>query len=333
MAVSFEFQQYDPRGDYYESAIQFDTVRAASEMGDIDSAIELLYPSEEIAALTQEIIDRSNYHEVAQDRKWAVAILTNDDPCAKVAKFVENQRFSRFFNHHPVKHHIDYGIYDKSSVFITVIDAQHPGGPRAASMLRIVTNGDAGLKTVNTLSSPDPEENPWYSEISSLIGDYAYDENMVKAKDMITQAFWINPDKTWAIETMAVLDEYAGKKGELGEASFPLYAACLQLANRAGIESWISIQDLKPLAQMQDIFDNPWQFTSLGVKDYEGHYPTIPAVIPDLQTAQEDLRQKNPAIAAAVIDGEGLGDYYVMPEELQGENQIQRIADYYAKPL
>ena len=217
-------------------------------------------------------------------------------------------------------------------MFITVIDAQHPEGPRAASMLRIVTNGDAGLKTVNTLSSPDPKENPWYSEISSLIGEYAYDDNMARAKDMITQALWIIPDKTWAIETMAVLDEYAGKRGELGEASFPLYAACLQLANRAGIESWISIQDLKPLTQMQDIFDNPWQFTSLGVKDYEGNYPTIPAVIPDLKVAQEELRKKNPAIAEAVIDGVGLADFYVMPEELQGEGQIQRVVDYYAKP-
>lgn len=332
MAINYEFQQRDPRAGYYDSALESEAVNAAWCVDDIDQALELLYPADRIARLTQEIIDDSNFYEIGNGRKWAVAVLSNDHPSVDVAKRVENERFSKFFDHHPVQHYIDYGIYDEASVFITVIDTEHPQGPKAASVLRIVRNSEIGLKTINTLSTPNIEENPWYPEISTLVGEYEYDDVMEKAKHIIAQAFGVNPDTTWAIETMAVLEEYAGKKGELGEASFPLYAACLQLSNMAGIESWISIQDLKPLLQMQDIFNNPWEFTSLSVQNYEGEYPTIPAVIPDMNQAQRELRSKDPETASAIIDGEGLSLFYVMPEELHPAGYLEMIAKTYARP-
>lgn len=342
MSVNFEFEKQDPRDTFYGEQSATDAIQAAAQIdlrgvheGDIadslvleriDEVLELLHPKDVVDQHTSEFLDEVKFNEISEGRTWAVAIFAGDDPRSIIAKRVENERFSKFFKHHPLEHYIDYGIYDEASTFVTVIDASDPSNPQVASALRIVEDSEIGLKTINTLASPRLEENPWYPEVEQITGESSY-ENQDRVRKIITQMFDIIPTKTWAIETMAVLDRYAGKKGEFGEASFPLYAACLQLANRANIDSWISIQDLKPLNQMQEIFSNPWSITPLSVQDYEGEYPTIPAVIRDLPQAQNDLRTADKATAELLIDGVGLSDVYVMPEELQGEAFLNAVTE------
>lgn len=326
MAIDFEFEIQDPRNDFYQTQTKLEQVEAAAKVDNIDQALELLYPTEQIKAMTEELLEETDFDLKANGRKWAVAILPGDDPRADIARRVETERFSKFFNHHPLEHYIDYGIYDHASIFVTVIDAQHEDGPKAASVLRIVGNSDIGLKTVNTLISSNEEENPWYPEMTDALGEFSY-ADLPRMRKLVNQMFNIIPENTWAIETMAVLEEYAGKKGEFGESSFPLYAACLQLSNRAQIDSWISIQDIKPLMQMQEIFSNPWSFTPLSVQNYEGEYPTIPAVIHDMPLAQQELRDADPFTAGLLIDGDGMSDAYVMPEELQGVDFLDAVAN------
>jgi hypothetical protein len=124
---------------------------------------------------------------------------------------------------------------------------------------------------------------------------------------------------------MAALDGYAGHKGSLGEASFPLYAACLQLSDLAGIKTWISIQDVKPLQQMQELFAKPWETLPVSPKAFEGPFPTLPAFIADMEIVEENLRIYTPDMAALLIEGTGLEVTYLMPSELQGTDYLNSL--------
>jgi hypothetical protein len=304
-----------------------DRIEAAADTDDIYAALDLLYPQAEVLQRTADFLDEVNFADIAQGRKWAVALFEGSDPRSMIAKRVETERFSTFFKTHPLKHYTDYSIYDDSSLFVAVIDTEHPEGPRPASALRIVRNSDKGFKSINSLASTDSEENPWVQDLEAVMGSNIVG-NRAQLKLIIENALGMDRDasKTWAIESMAVLDEYAGRHGLVGEASFPLYAVCLQESNRAGINTWISIQDIKPLMQMQTLFNEPWQWLTLPPRAYDGPFPTIPASIPNMQEAQQVLRTADPDMGALLIDGDGLQDTYVMPTELQGAEYLEKIA-------
>lgn len=329
MSVNLEFDVQDPRRSFIESEFNRETIHRVGQVENTETALELIYPNKYITDLSSNLLSEVDYFDKSNGRGWGVFVLKGTDRYADIAKYIENKCFSNFFNHHPLEHYVDYGVYDENSYFVTVINTDNDE-PIPASVLRVVNNDGAGLKTINTLACPSEEQNPWYPELSDALGRFSYlDQERVRQN--LEHMFNINPDTTWAIETMAVAKEYAGKHGEFGAASFPLYVACLQLANRLGVESWISIQDLKPLMQMQRLFASPWDVNLLSVRNYEGNYPAVPAVIPDLNEAQRKLRSEDSEMAALLIDGAGVSLEYVMPDELQGEDTLDLLkSDYKA---
>lgn len=297
--------------------IDAERLERASLIGDSLAALEVLYPSDEISELTKDLIGESGFLEQANGREWAVFVLDGKSKFADIAKRVEVERFSEFFGTHPLEHIGDYCEYDESSIFVLVVDCKDRSSPKPAAELRAVKNGPRGIKTVNTLVSGEPEANPWSVELGSQLGSNDPDSFYERIK--------IHPDKTWGIETMAALKGYAGNSGEFGAATFPLYAVCLQLSDRAGVNSWVSIQDVRPLKQMQDLFDKPWETLEVEAKSFEGPYPTIPAYIPSLDAAEQKLRGANPEMAELMIDGIGLKDQYALPDELQSAEYIEAV--------
>jgi hypothetical protein len=311
-------------------------LEAAAATDDIDLALDRLFPPDEIAQHTQELLDKAGFDDKANGRRWAVMVLDGNDPLVDVAERVETEGFSKFFGTHPVKHYAEYGAeYNKSSIFVTVIDAHAEGGPRAASALRIVKDSPRGFKTMNSLSSPDLIRNPWADEIKAMIGDFGY-EDKDRVQQELADIMGIDLSTTWAIESMAALPEYQGNNGGFGEATFPLYAACLELSNRTKeasngeqpIHSWISIQDLPPLQQMQDLFAEPWKrLPEVTPRPYDGDGDTVPAVIQSMDIAQANLEKFNPKMADLMIRGAGLEAQYVTAIELQGDDYLNALVD------
>lgn len=297
----------------------------AANTDDIIDAVEVLFPTDSVVRYTEELLDETDFYQKCEGRRWAVMVLAGTDPRSDIAKRVEVERFSTYFGTHPLKHVIDYGPYDASSIFVTVVDTQHPDGPKPASALRIVKNSEKGFKTINSLASPDEAENPWANDIKAVVGEFGY-EDRDRIKSVIEKAMHMVPGTTWAIESMAALEEYAKRHGVFGGPSFPLYAVCLQLSNRAEISTWISIQDLKPLMQMQELFSDPWEWLEVPPRSYDGPLPTLPAFIPDMQQAQERLREANPDMGRLLIDGVGMEIEYVMPEVLFSEEYLRKIS-------
>lgn len=286
---------------------------------------ENIFPPSDIAEKVDKLVEMFDIKEVKHGRKWAVVALDGLDPLADVARYIECKRFSESFGMSAQDQVEKYGYYDQSSTFILVLDCEEEVAKPAAA-LRIVRQGEAGFKTLNTLSSTTADTNPWYDELSDVFGPLEdLEEGFLSG--MLSHAMYIDPATTWGIESMAALEEYSGSHGEFGAATLPLYAACLQLSDRAGIESWISGQDIKPLIQMQKIFANPWEIMGLPPKVFEGSL-VVPTVIPEMKIAQERLRTVEPLAAAFLIDGVGLEIEYVMPQEIQTSEQLDMLVKH-----
>ncbi len=309
-------------------------LEAAAATDDIDLSLDRLFPPDEIAQHTQELLDKAGFDEKANGRRWAVLVLDGNDPLADVAERVETEGFSKYFGTHPVTHYAHYGAeYNTSSIFVTVIDAHAEGGPKGASALRIVKDSPHGFKTMNSLSSPDLRQNPWVDEIKKMVGDFGY-EDKDRVQQELADIMGIDLSTTWAIESMAALPEYQGNHGGFGDATFPLYAACLELSNRTNVASngerpivsWIGIHDLPPLEQMKVLFADPWtRRPEVPPRAYDGDGPTVPAVIQNLEVAQLNLEEASPSMAAMLIRGFGLDEKYVTARELQGDDHLNSL--------
>lgn len=299
----------------------------ASKIANREIALSVLFPDDEVRATTKEMLDSTGFYDKADGRRWALFVTNGDSPESDLAESVLTDVFSteRFKNQHPAAIARDYGHYKPASLFISVIDTEHPDGPRPVSAIQAVKNSIIGCKSINTLADSDPTHNPWYDYISRVVGDWGKGDE-IEVAEIIRKAYDVDLSETWSIESMAALPEYAGKHGLFGEASFPLYAICLQMSDRAGIRSWLSIQDLKPLLQMQRIFAKPWEVLDLPVREYDGSQ-TIPTVIRDMPLAQSNLREADPGMGEMLIDGKGLANAYVTPEELFGEDYLQDLAN------
>ncbi len=297
----------------------------AREIADHDLALNVLFPDSEVLQTTKKMLDETDFEAKANGRRWALLVTNGDSPESDIAESVLTKVFSDDrFREHPASIAEAYGHYKPASLFISVVDTEHPDGPRPVSALQIVKNSILGCKSINTLADSDPSHNPWYQDLSEVIGDWDKDDEPRIAKT-VADLYYVDPKESWSIESMAALPDYRGNHGLFGEASFPLYAICLQMSDRAGIKSWLSIQDIKPMLQMQGIFAEPWSTLALPPRMYDGSL-TIPTVIHDMPEAQANLRKKDPNMGELLIDGRGMGDQYVTPEELFGIEHLDKLA-------
>lgn len=284
--------------------------------------VDAIFPPDEIAEKTLGLLDRYSVDRKIGERRWAVMALDGDDPFADVARYVECEKFSKLFDLTPEDMRTEYGKYDSSSIFILVVDC-HAETPKPASMIRITRNADEGIKTFNTLTSQTQELNPWYEELSEEAGVPLETIASEKVKELLVNLMGnIDLNTTWGIESMAALDGYDGSHGALDQATFPLYAACLQLSDLLEQRTWISGQDIKPYQQMQEMFAEPWEIIGgMPAKVFEGT-PVLPTVIPDMAVAEERLRNFSSETADMMIKLGGLAATYAMPDELQGTSEL-----------
>lgn len=289
------------------------------------AAVDAIFPPTVIAEMTKGLIDRYSIDDKIGDRRWAVMALDGDDPLADVARYVECEKFSKLFDLTPEDMRTQYGKYDSSSIFILVVDCKEDE-PIPASMIRITRNADEGIKTFNTMTSQTEKLNPWYDKLSEFAGAPLETLTPEEVQSLVIELMGgIDLDSTWGVESMAALDGYAGSHGALDQATFPLYAATLQLSDILGQKTWISGQDLKPYQQMQDMFAQPWEtIGDMPAREFEGT-PVLPTIIPDLALAEERLTNFSPETAEMMIKLGGLAATYAMPDELQGLSELSGL--------
>jgi len=207
---------------------------------------------EEIQRLTSQFL-QENPPKVPD--RFVCYRLEGTDPFSDIGRGVEREVFEEAFENDAVKMLEEYSPYEAQSLFFVSIDTKQevPSG-----VLRIIKDGDAGLKTTHDL-----EEKIDLSE--ETVKDYHHLNDL---RD------------TWDIGTVAVPPEY--RTGE-GAVSVQLYRAMYVSALENGINHFISIVDEKPLGKLTGYLGIPFTplagtepFSYLGSDTSQAVYGYVP---------------------------------------------------------
>lgn len=163
--------------------------------------------------------------------------IEQDSRYANIARTVEREVFERYFGNTAEQMSEEYGPYEAQSRFLLSVD-QETGKP--AGVLRVIENGEAGLKTLNDLEVIGASDDPRVPHITI---------------DAVTQTHAIETlDDTWDIGTVAVRKPYRATT----DTSVQLYRAMYVSAMEADIKHFVSIIDAKPLQRMTDYLGIPF---------------------------------------------------------------------------
>jgi hypothetical protein len=302
-----------------------DAVETVLAPVDTEAQLEALFSDERIGQLAEEYLtggnpEGLNLKEMAGDRQFVVAYIPAESPYADIPRSVETKVFAKAFKQSLTEVVEDYGKYDSESVFATVIDVSAPV-PTAAAALRITHyNPELGVKDVNDLLVDNPE-NPWIQEIKDnyFADGEAYNPALAwkRLGEKAIGAELVLEDSL-DIATHASAEGYNGQHGEMGGASMLFYHACLRYALAHGKKNLLAIFDLPPLANLQQFGDPFDTYEGLEAHPYGGPYDTIPAFCV-METGMQRIRDNNEWVGQGFIDGIGLDQHALLPNEYQPE--------------
>ena len=184
--------------------------------------------------------------------------------------------------------------------------------------------------------NPDPEVNPWIGDIRSGYFEEGepYDpaaawqrlsEAAVEAvikKQGIELPIGLPLDLAQDISSVSVHEDYQGKHGNEESISLLLYHTCMHFALANGVKHLLTIQDLKPLANLQqygNIFDT---FPGLEARAYGGPDPTLPAFT---ILTESERRMRNAGWGEVFVDGQGLDTDAVLMKDYSRIIDLTRL--------
>jgi len=165
------------------------------------------------------------------DERFVCYKINNQDRYASIGRYIESAVFQQSFNNDAELMKQEYGPYEDQSIFYLSVDKEE-GVP--TGVLRIIQNGDAGLKTLNDLVEK---------------GQAASVEEVARRRRIDSL------DNCWDVGTVAVLDQYRAKVGP----SIQLYRAMYLDAVDMGIDHIVSIIDARAYHKLVDYLGVPFQ--------------------------------------------------------------------------
>ena len=159
---------------------------------------------------------------------------------ANIGRTVEREVFEAFFGNDSEQMAEEYGPYEDQSIFFVTID-QATCEP--AGVLRVIRNGDSGLKTLNDMETITASD----EHLPTL------DVQHVSEVHDITSL-----DECWDVGTVAVRKKFRSTKAQAQQASVQLYRALYVSGLSHGIKHFVSIIDKRPYEKMTNYLGIPF---------------------------------------------------------------------------
>lgn len=214
-----------------------------------------------------------------RSNRFGVFLVDGEDETAQLARSVEVRVFGEFFKNDEALMQQEYSPYEANSKFLVVLDQD---AKKAVGVMRLVTNSEAGLKSINDLA-----HEPWSKSKAELFA-----ENDIKEADL---------DSTVDIATLAVIKGYRGQT----EVSASLYNALRKYILSIDAQKMVTILDNNVLDLLESI--------GCHFKKYEGveaaSYLDSPLSTPVYNSYQEMMDQwqsEQPGTYDYIVLGNGL---------------------------
>ncbi|OGL30699.1 hypothetical protein A3F37_03715 [Candidatus Saccharibacteria bacterium RIFCSPHIGHO2_12_FULL_41_12] len=286
---------------------------------DAEEDLRRRFDDEAIGQLTEEFLEVGtpyNLRELAGDRQFVVAYIDADGRYSDIPRSAEATVFSETFDQTLEEVVEDYGKYDPTSVFATVIDISTPL-PKVAGVLRITEYSEVfGFKDVNDLLVDDPD-NPWIDEIKDNYFEDGEDYDVSEAWKRLGKKACgeeLVLAESLDIASHASAKEYRGVRGDLNGVSMLFYHACLRYALAKDKKNLFAIFDIPPLENLQQ-FGKPFDvYYGLKKHKYGGPFDALPAFCV-LKNGMQRIRDNNELVGKVFIDGVGLDQNGLLPNE------------------
>jgi hypothetical protein len=212
---------------------------------------------------------------------FGVYVFTADQPEAELARHIERQVFLEVFGNPAELLEREYGPYEESTVFYTVLDHRRR---LPAGQMRMTLPSPRGLKAFHDI------ERVWGADVDAVLAS--------------TGVEW-DPARTWDVTTFAVEAEYRGKATD-GLVSLGLQQTLIRSA-LAGDARWlVTILDLVPLDLIQRHSADCFQyFDGLEPKSYLDSPLSRPVFI-DLVEWEPRVRERDPWAHDLFLRGIGI---------------------------
>lgn len=236
---------------------------------------DCLLPAQHFRDLAKSAIDSD------AKEPFGLYVFGPEDPGSELAVHVERSVFAEAFGNAPLLLDDEYAAYQRSSLFLCVIDHRRclPAG-----MMRILLPSPVGFKSVHDIArvwSADPQE---------------VFENTSIAPDL---------DRTWDIATLAVVPGYR-RGATSGLITVALSQAVFMGAEACSVEWLVAILDTVVLRKLQWQLRRPLiSYQGLDPLPYLGSPASLP-VYSDVVKWKSSLQLQDPAMHDTLFGGCGL---------------------------
>jgi hypothetical protein len=232
---------------------------------------------EELRELARPVVEAAGH----PSEPFGVYLFRADTPQARLARYVEDTVFAEWFGNSSELIDAEYGPYDESTYFITVIDhLRH----LPAGMIRVTIPSERGLKTLADI------EAVWKQPLDETVArtGLEWDRSVV-----------------WDVATMAVHADYRGKATD-GMISLAMYQAVVRSFRSGGARWFVCVLDLHVANLMQDLTSQPfWTFDGVEPINYLDS-PASNAFWCDFEEYGPRLRSADPFMYGVLFDGVGI---------------------------
>lgn len=212
---------------------------------------------------------------------FGVYLFPAGAPEARLARSVEDAVFAEWFGNTPELITEEYGPYDESTYFITVLDHRRH---LPAGMIRVTVPSERGLKTLADI------EDVWNRPLDPTLARTGLD--------------W-DPSQVWDVATMAVQADYRGKATD-GMISLAMYQAVVRSFRTGGARWFVCVLDLHVAQLMQDLTSQPfWTFDGVEPIEYLDS-PASNAFWCDFHEYGPRLAEADPFMYGVLFDGVGI---------------------------
>ncbi len=202
--------------------------------------------------------------------RYVTYMISANYTYSNIARTVERTVFDEAFGNDADEMKKEYGPYEEQSRFLLSVDrvASLPVG-----VLRIIENGDNGLKSLNDFTSSHPDLSMKDIEAFHGVNDF---------------------ENCWDIGTVAILP---GNRSSTGEVSLQLYRGMYRTAEEEGVSQFVSIVDHKAYRMLTGHLGIPFvslagsePFEYLGSTSSHALYGSVQEFYPKMSEKLQQVR-------------------------------------------
>ena len=208
-------------------------------------------------------------------------VFLADDPAAELGRATERAVFLEAFGNTRELLDAEYGPYEASSLFFTVLDHRRLC-PAGAMRIIVPTEGGPGLKTFNDLGPI------WHESAETMLA---------------RSGIGLSLGRTWDIATLAVDSGYRSAAAT-GLVALGLYQSVVRTGEALGVEWTVAILDRVAFRMTKARFHQPFFALAEG-RPYLGSRDSLP-IYCCLSDWRRRLAIEDPPIHAIIYEGVGI---------------------------